>query len=129
MCGVHLYCTVAPLVAITGITKHTVLLHESESCKRCKVARKKILSVQWLVRMYVHRQIRHFLSPSSRHHHPVIITIIIGSIIFLFITSLRHVKLRHSNIQVCTSSIKYKLFGNKRNVRMISKKMCLSETS
>jgi len=51
------------------------------------------------VSMYVHRQVRHLLSPSSRHHHPVIITIIILGIIFLFITSLRQVKLRHTNIQ------------------------------
>jgi len=49
--------------------------------------------------MYVHRQIRQLLTPSSRHHHPVIISIIIIGIIFLFITSLRQVKLRHTNGQ------------------------------
>jgi hypothetical protein len=53
----------------------------------------------WLLLMYVHRQIRHLLSPGSKHHQPFIIIIIV-CVIFLLLTSIRHVKLRHINEKV-----------------------------
>jgi len=46
--------------------------------------------------MYVHRQIRHFLTPTSKNHHRYIIIIIV-CIIFLFLMSVRQGKLRNIN--------------------------------